>query len=274
MYDFLKGIEMEINYKKTILSTIGLTLSVLLAISLIFVSLMYFVFTKSFADFCYSLGNKNMASNLYYKVYEKNDDIYYCYKALNIKIVLGKDKDVVKYYKEFASDNEYVDFMEYLNENNENANVGILEKSVLLNEDNYLKRNFISSLIKTGRYSEGFDYALEYFSDYASFDFYNQGVYAFNYFILDGKKFNVVYDEYSVYLIDAVQSYFDNSCLIFEENKYCDRASDKAYLISLGNRIIQVGEDLNKLYEDNNLALIEKNNQNMRNVNDVIKGVL
>lgn len=265
---------MEINYKKTIFSTIALTLAVLLTISIIMLSLMYFVFTKSFADFCYSLGSKNMASNLYYKAYEKNDGIYYCYKALNIKISLNNDKDIVKFYKEFASDNEYAEFIKYLNEKNEQVSAGIVEKSVLLNEDNYLKRNFIASLIDTNRGDEAFDYAVEYFSDYASFDFYNQGVYVLNYFISESDKFNIVYDDYTIYLIDAIQWYFDNSCNIFDENKDCTSNLDKAYLLSLGNRIIQVGEDLNKLYGSDNLGFVEQNNQKMLLINNALKGVL
>lgn len=274
MYDFCKGGIMEINYKKTILSTIALTLTVLVVISLIVFCLMYFVFTKSFADFCYSLGSKNFASNLYYKVYEKNDDIYYCYRALNIKIVLDKVNDVVKYYKEFESDNEYSDFMDYLNKKNEQVSASLIEKSVLLNEDNYLKRNFIKALIDTNRVSEAFDYSIEYFSEYDNFDFFNQGAYTLNYFVSSSEKFDVIYDKYDVKLVAAMQNYFDNSYLIFDEKKDCTLDLEKSYLIALGNRLIQVGEDLNKLYNELGGDSVSKNNEVMTSINDTLKGVI
>ena len=37
-------------------------------------------------DFAYSLGLNNLASNMYQKTYEKEKNIYYCYKSLNIEI--------------------------------------------------------------------------------------------------------------------------------------------------------------------------------------------
>ena len=51
--------------------------------------------------FTYNSGSNRLAGTLYYKVYEKNDDIFYCYKGLNLKIKVGDDKKIVKYYKEY-----------------------------------------------------------------------------------------------------------------------------------------------------------------------------
>ena len=125
------------NYRKTVWTTIFYTLLILIVVFALFVMLMFFVFTKNLADFMYSVGFDNMASCLYYRVYEKTDNVMYCYKALNIKISIEDHNCVVKYYDAFVIDEEYSEFMELLKENNENLNVGILEKSTLLNDRNY-----------------------------------------------------------------------------------------------------------------------------------------
>ena len=266
---------MNINYKKLILSTIAITLSALIVVSVVFFSLSYFVFTKWFADVCYNSGSDKLAGTLYYRVYEKNDDIFYCYKGLNLKIKVGDDKNIVKYYKEFASDNEYAEFMAYLNDTNNNLNGTIIEKSMLLNEDNYLKKAFVSALINTDRDIEAFEYAIEYFSDYKSFDFYNQGAYVLSQFINSSEKFNIIYDKYSIKLIDAMQDYFENSYQLFMDNKDVQGELDKAYLLSLGNRIKQVGEDLKVIYTGLEITdYTTINYEKLNEVNTLLKGVL
>ena len=92
---------------------------------------------------------------------------------------------------------------------------------------------------------------------------------------IDSEKFEIVYDEYSVSLIEAMQNYFDNAYVIFEDNKDCTLDLDKAYLIALGNRLTMVGEDLESLYNDlNNLTYVESNQTILTNINDTLKGLL
>ena len=71
-----------------------------------------------------------------------------------------------------------------------------------------------------------------------------------------------------------MQSYFDNSYLIFDEKKDCTLDLEKSYLIALGNRLIQVGEDLNKLYNELGGDSVSKNNEVMTSINDTLKGVI
>ena len=73
-----------------------------------------------------------------------------------------------------------------------------------------------------------------------------------------------------------LQKYFDNIVEEFRDNKNTTDNLSRAYLIALGNRIINVGQDINILYGDNsNYSSIKNVNVNtMIEVNEVIKGLL
>lgn len=270
---------MSVNYKKIILSTMLFTLCALLVASAIICMLMVFVFTEDLADFCYSMGCENMAANLYHRVYEKNDDIYYCYKSLNIEIKLEDNHNIIKYYREFKTDDEYEKFMSDLKKNNERIFVGVLEKSTLLNEIDYLENKYISALKNTNSYEQAFDLAVDHFSDYETFSFENQGVYALYQFVSnkseDAVRFTEKYDNYDVILIEAMQDYFNDAITLFN-SKNASTDLEKSYLIALGNRIINVGQNINTIYQVNNtnVGLVTSNLASMTNINDVIKGLV
>lgn len=269
---------MSVNYKKIILSTILFTICTLLVASALICMFMYFVFTKDLADFFYSMGSENIAANLYHRVYEKTDDIYFCYKSLNIEIKLEDNKNIIKYYQEFKNDDEYENFMNNLKKNNERIFVGVLEKSTLLNEVDYLENKYISALKNTNNYDQAFNLAIDNFAGYETFDFENQGVYALYQFVssngTDLTKFNEKYDAYNITLIEAMQDYFNDSTELFN-SKTASTDLEKSYLLALGNRIITVGQNINTIYQaNNNTDLINSNLVIMININDVIKGLV
>ncbi|MGN0960933.1 MAG: hypothetical protein ACI4PF_01890 [Christensenellales bacterium] len=269
---------MQINYKKTILKTILYTILALIVVSAIIVCFMYFVFTKDCADFMYNLGCDKIASNLYYKTYEKSGEIEYCYKALNIEIKLNDNNKVVKYYESLVNDDEYDEFIKAVIIHNENMAVGVLEKSSILNEENYLVNRYVRALIIINKFDYAWELTLNNFVKYNDWNFKEQGVYALSAFINESNKhlFNVSYDGLEDTLLNEMQKYFDAIYEIFNNNVGVVSNVDKSYLMALGNRIVSVGQDINNLYGNDETKIENKSNNiaMMASVNDVIKGLL
>lgn len=263
------------DYKKTILKTSLWTLTIMVIACAIFVCVMIFAFPKNLGDFFYSIGSNNLASSLYYRAYEKTGNIGLCYKSLTIEISKNNKTRIIKFYEKFVNDENYDSFMSDLKKSNENLNITILEKSALLNEENYLKNRYISALIGVGETQKAYSVATTSFANYKNFTFKNQGVYALNQFIdIAGfNDFSVELGGYSSNLISAMQEYFGDIVDLFTEKKSVTSNLEKSYLISLGNRIIQVGQNINKICS-NDADLIADNNAKMDSVNDVIKEIL
>lgn len=240
--------------------------------------LLYFVFSKDLADFCYKLGNYNMASNLYLRAYQKNGKIDNCYQALVLDIRTDDYNGVVKDYEFFIKDDEYSSFMEMVVYSNSMVLGEVLEKSALTNEYNYLEDKYIMSLIEVGKESEAFGRAVSMFSGYRSYTFENQGYYSLNRFLSTDNLqiFMEKYDGYSDTLVNEMQAYFNMSKVIFDDNDEVTELLDKAYLVSLGNRLIMVGQNINSIYSGLNINAdkITQNQQYMTQINDVIKGMI
>ena len=73
-----------------------------------------------------------------------------------------------------------------------------------------------------------------------------------------------------------MQKYFDQSVKIFEENIDSEGELNTAYLISLGNRLVLVGQNINTIYSANgeNSDLISANAEKMTDINETIKGLI
>lgn len=273
---------MKVDYKKMILTTALFTLAVIVVVGTIISLLMVFVFTKQSADFFYGLGCDGVASSLYHRVYEQNNDIYYCYKSLNLEIKEGNGHNIVKYYEQFTSDDEYVSFMNKLKLSNDIVTIPVLEKSTIINEENYLSNKYISALISINESSKAFDFALEMFNEIDSGDLKNQGVYGFYHFIsnessdADVLEFSKKYENSELKLYEEMQEYYNQAIILFNLNKDSDNNLDKAYVVSLGNRIITLGSNLNTIYHKLNLSQdkIESNSITMQEINTVIKGII
>lgn len=269
------------DYKKSILKTILITFAVLIALTGIVTGLMFCVFTKATADIVYDLGNDKLASKLYYKSYKKSGDIECIYRALNIEIKFMNNNTTVEYFECFESDDEYDEFMKALKKRNENASVGILEKSTLLFEDNYLENNYINALCGIGdtQKEKALDRAVAQFkeSKEKTFVLGDIGLYTLSSFILDDDVFDIVYDGFDNTLIEEMQEYFGGLC--FELNKIdVGELTDleKAYFVAIGNRVITIGQDINSRYDGHNDfdVLKEENVQKMVDINQIIKGLI
>lgn len=242
---------------------------------------MFGVFTRTTAGIAYDLGNDKLASQLYYKSYKKSGDIECIYRALNIEIKYMNNNTTAEYYEYFESDDEYEEFMKALKVRNENANVGVLEKSSLLFEDNYLENNYIIALAGIGdtQKEKALNRAVERFKDSVNSAIMldDLGVYALGAFILEDDVFDKTYDGFTKPLIEEMQLYFDKLYNVITNVK-CEELPDieKAYAIAMCNRIITIGQDINSRYEgiSEKDELKNGNIAKMTAVNDIIKGLL
>ena len=211
---------MKNNIKRTILITAGITFVGVILLCLIGYFIMLFAFPKNLGDFYLNLSCDNMASSLYHKVYEKTDDIYYCYKGLQLKINVCDYPNVIDYYEDFVGDDEYDEFVKDLNTHNENLNVGILEKSIFLDEINYINSNYIHALNKMGDSEKAFGYAMNLFKDNSELSLKNIGNYNFSTFInedFDYNKFIETKIDGNTLLVE-IQDYFNDCVELFNSN--------------------------------------------------------
>ena len=266
---------MEVNYKKVILRTTLWTLTSLVLATAIFVCVMVFAFPQKMGDFAYSLGMNNLSAGMYQKAYEKDGNIAYAYKALNLQIKQKNYKKVVEVYDLFEKDQDYDDFMTQLKAHNEKVTAGLLEKSTLLSEENFVVNSYVRALINVGEEQKAYQISINNLKalQYASFK--DQGVYSMYQFV--GKQgfddFDFEPAGFEKSLIETIKDYYNSSLNIFDENKVCESQLDKAYLISLGNRIILVGQNIKKICSSDT-AIVSSIEEQLTNVNNVLKEVL
>ena len=269
---------MKTDYKRIILVTGGLTLLALLVAGLIIFLLLFFVFTKDLAKFCYYIGSYDIAGSLYSRVYKQDGGINNCYLALTIDIRTDDYDGVVKNYELFIEDAEYEKFMNRITISNQIVAGGVLERSALVNEYQYLEDRYILALIKTRQSTKAFDRAVEMFSGYEGFDLETQGYYSLNRFVNDDNihKFDDEYVGYDSILVDSMQEYYNSAVEMFNAGKTTNDVQVKAQVVALGNRLILVGQNINTIYTklSYNTDLIQGNLDSMTMMNETIKGLI
>ena len=244
----------------------------------IFITIMICAFTKTTANFVYDLGLDRWASQLYYNVYEKRGDLACGYKSLNISIQLRDNSNIVTKYEKLIADEDFGQLIDNIVKSNENLNIGVLEKSALIVEEDYLRDNYILALKNIGRVDDSFRLALEDFRENYTLTNRDLGLYSLNFF-LEGNGFNRfddVYDGFDSVLIVEMQEYFDNIVNLFIENKDVNQSIDRAYLVALADRIMIVGQDINAIYahNDSNEDRVDDNIVKMTEVNNIVKGII
>ena len=84
--------------------------------------------------------------------------------------------------------------------------------------------------------------------------------------------FDLSYADFDKTLFESMQEYFNSALQIFNENKEVDKTIEKSYLVSLGFRIMQVGQNIISITNDTTIKT--DINQKLTSVNNVIKGIL
>ena len=263
---------MKTSYGKTIFVTAAITLVSLISCVVLFVGVMFALCPGRSGDFAYNVGYDGLASSLYYKEYTYSGDVARLYQALNVAIENGKYAKVIEYYEEFRNNEYYDKFVDYKIECAKNENVDTLVKAGLLNEREYLERNYVKALVKKGKEKKAFNFALNSFKADKIYTLDKTGIYALSYFTED-KYFDDVYVKEGVTLREGIELYVDELYRVFTNNQASNSSLDDAYLVSLGNKIVLVSEHINSMLDSGD-ARVSINNGYITNVNNVLQGIL
>lgn len=250
---------------KVVLKTAAITFLMVAILLIITYFVMLFCFTPTLGDFFYSLGCENITASLYYRSYEKSDDITYIYKALSLEIKQRDEGNIVKYYEEFASHNDYDAFLTRIMDSNEKSSLNILEKSLTLDEINIFNCAYVDALLELDKQEKAINFALDNFRNNSNYTYKNIGGYSLNKVITHIDNDAIL----SEGLVDKIQVYFNDLLEVFENNFNQLDNLKKSYMVRLGNRIMTVGNDLNYFYTSENSNKIE-NLQKMKMVNEKI----
>lgn len=116
---------------------------------------------KKYGDFITALGFKNAGLVSYEYHYSKTKDINDLY-YLNIKSILaGNNKYIKKSYEQLSRLDDYYDFVKYVENSHVNESVSKLAMVFVSNEDDYLKKKYITALYNLGE--DAFSYAYQDF---------------------------------------------------------------------------------------------------------------
>lgn len=260
--------------KKFILHWCLITIGILLTLSFIVIFAISIFSPISMAKLCYNVGFGQLETFFYFKDYEKNGEISSLYKVVINNYNFKNYDDVEKYYEILEENDRYNTFIEYINEQNENMNTSNLNKSALLNEDNYLKNRYVLSLIYQNKWDKAFNYALENFVNYETYTLKNAGNYLF-YHLIDSSNDDVLvkfldnngfeeslYNEIVHYIYQCIANFNDG----FEEYNEVD----SPYFIALNTRIRQVYLNIQTLSEKYSIAIPSDLDSSVNGISNIV----
>ena len=256
------------NYKKLIINWCLITVCGLLILTILtFASLCIFS-PISMARFCSNLGFEKLETDFYLKDYNKNGNINSLYKVVINSYNLKNYKYVETYYEVLEKNERYDEFIAYVNEQNLKVEATNLNKSALLNEDNYLKNRYVLALIKNGKVEKAYNYAFNNFENYANYTLTENGTYLFYDLIkLNNETVNQKATETDLYV--KLNDYI-NLCITTFNNGFDNFIEeDIIYLLALNTRIKQVYNGIHTL--SINLSLEEDDSlySRVKGINDI-----
>ena len=264
---------MKKTYAKTVFITACISVVVILAVLVFSVMFMFIVSPGRAGDFVYGIGFTDWASTLYYKEYTYSGDIASLYQALNVAIEDDNYDRVVEYYGIFKADANFEDFIEYKITSAKEQNVSPMLKAGLLNEREYLEKNYIKALVNVGKSTDAFVATLANFTEERTYTLTDTGIYTFQYFT-DKPLFTEVSLENGETLRTNIIAHLDTLYSIFDANKDATDSLEQAYLIVLGQKIVIVAEHINSLLDSNYADRVATNSAYITSVNTVLQGLM
>ncbi len=256
------------NYKKLIINWSLITLCGLLILTILtFASLCLFS-PISMARFCGNLGFEKLETDFYLKDYNKTGNINSLYKVVINSYNLKNYNYVETYYEVLEKNERYDEFIEYVNEQNLKVEATNLNKSALLNEDNYLKNRYVLALIKNGKMEKAYDYAFNNFENYDSYTLTNNGTYLFYDLIkLNNQTVNQRANETDLYV--KLNDYINLCITNFNDGFENFIEEDSIYLLALNTRIKQVYNGIHTLSVNLNLEEDDALYSRVKGINDI-----
>lgn len=269
---------MDKSIKRTILSSSLITFGIVLGIVYVTLLVLTWFFPIVIAEMNMQVGNENLASYYYNLDYNKTGNLNSMYKALRYSIDSKNYNNIEKYYAKMEKNEDYSDFILETNILNSKLKINNLAKSFILNEDDYLKSNYVNALLENSKKQKAINYAIDNFrtANPSNFDLtkfedclkytMTSEVYLFNVFVREEmsveeiKIFTSTHnDKYSGSLITEIFALSNIYVDIF--NKSIEEITNKdliPYIIMCGNMSLELCNNIVIIYENalnNNIDL-------------------
>ena len=261
---------MDKSIKKTILSTSLVTFGIFAIIIYVALLVISWFFPILIADLSMQVGNKGLACSYYNLDYDKTGDLNSAYKAVSLAINSNQYDKIEKYYVKFEKHEDYLDYIIEINIINSKTTLNDYAKSFILNEDNYLKSNYVKALIKNGKKDQAIKYVIDNFRapyqnnfDLLKFEdclkyTMTSEVYLFDLLIYDNMSvediniFNSTHnDKYGSILLKEMYGLSTIYVDIFDKAKDEYKESNlKTYVFMCGNMALKVCENIIQVYDN------------------------
>ncbi len=241
----MKNIEKKNYNKKSGAKAVIITLIVIFLLVAGGLVTLIFGFPKTMGDICYSMGFNSFASKLYNTSYEKDKDINMLYFSLNCAIKAQNYGLIIKQFEKLHNTSDYSNFIAFIDEENEKIDDYPLIKAAMLNEDNYLKNQYIIALIAKEKVDDAFAFALADGLE-INVSYNNLGNFLYGNFLGQSEEFLqrnffTQLDGRDNSLDVEITAYFNR---IYTEFRAQYNSVADEYVIAMGNRLVYVGETL------------------------------
>jgi len=261
---------MDKSIKKTILSTSLITFGIFSMVIYVALLVISWFFPILIADLSMQVGNEGLACDYYNLDYNKTGDLNSAYKAVTLAIKDNSYSKIEKYYAKFEKHEDYLDYITEINIINSKTDLNDYAKSFILNEDNYLKTQYVKALIKNGKKDQAIKYVIDNFRtpyqnnfDLLKFEdclkyTMTSEVYLLDQFISDNMLvedidiFNSTHDDkYGSILLKEMYGLSTIYVDIFDKAKaeYKD-TNLKPYVYMCGNMALKVCENIIQVYDN------------------------
>lgn len=153
----------ELNINKLIFKTAITTLIGVVVFSIISFIILTLFSPITVARTASSLGLDNISLSYYQKAYDKSQDVNDLYNMLNKAITVNNYSKVVCGFETLYNEGneDYYDFIDYINNFNLTSVNGMLLKTYVFNEDARLKSHYVNALINNQQTEDALLFAVE-----------------------------------------------------------------------------------------------------------------
>lgn len=153
----------ELNINKLIFKTAITTLIGVVVLSIISFIILTLFSPITVARTASSLGLDNISLSYYQKAYDKSQDVNDLYNMLNKAITVNNYSKVVCGFETLYNEGneDYYDFIDYINNFNLTSVNGMLLKTYVFNEDARLKSHYVNALINNQQTEDALLFAVE-----------------------------------------------------------------------------------------------------------------
>ena len=153
---------------KLIFEVVAFCLSLLALVCVVCLAILALFFPIPYAYVLKSIGLNNIALSVYQDVYFNSNKITDGYSFLNEAIIDKNDKYIIVAYEACEKDDEFLDFLSYINNQNYENYGKSIELIGILNERDYVKGKYVHAVFNEKGYEQSYEIALKDFNSVSS----------------------------------------------------------------------------------------------------------